>query len=135
MGQTTSTPIFFSGFHTPVSRPQSRMTKANPNGYMNPDWIRRILNDTCYNGRMKQYFRSKDEIRLDERDCSPKQEIIHEVDKVFSDEEWSMIELRRTQRSCVLFFKNGTEIADLVRHNRKEMTSGTEKKSEKIFYT
>lgn len=35
----------------------------------------------------------------------------------------------------VLFFKNGTKLAGLVRHNRKEMTSGTEEKSEKDLCT
>jgi len=35
----------------------------------------------------------------------------------------------------VLFFKNGTEIANLVRQNRKGMTNGTEAKTEKTVYT
>jgi hypothetical protein len=35
----------------------------------------------------------------------------------------------------VLFFKNGTEIANLVRQNLKGMTNGTEEKNEKTVYT
>ncbi len=35
----------------------------------------------------------------------------------------------------VLFFKNGTEIANLVRHNREGMTNEPDKKSAQKFYT
>jgi hypothetical protein len=34
----------------------------------------------------------------------------------------------------VLFFENGTKIANLVRHYPKGMTSGTEEKSEKSVF-
>jgi hypothetical protein len=41
----------------------------------------------------------------------------------------------KTSNIPVLFFKNGTEIANLVRQNLKGMTNGTEEKNEKTVYT